>query len=60
VDRESSTVRFEPTVIESFDGVRDVAKIVGISDNHDLVAATTEHARERFDDHVSAAQSQPY
>jgi Cof subfamily protein (haloacid dehalogenase superfamily) len=60
VDRESRTVRFEPTVIPSFDGVRDVAKIVGISDDHDLVAATTEQAREKFGDHVSAAQSQPY
>jgi Cof subfamily protein (haloacid dehalogenase superfamily) len=60
VDREASTVRFEPTVIESFEGIRDVAKIVGISDDHELVAATTEHARERFGDHVSAAQSQPY
>jgi Cof subfamily protein (haloacid dehalogenase superfamily) len=60
VDRESSTVRFAPTVVESFDGVEDVAKIVGISDDHDLVAATTEQAREKFGDHVSAAQSQPY
>jgi Cof subfamily protein (haloacid dehalogenase superfamily) len=60
VDRESSTVRFEPTVVDSFDGVKDVAKIVGISDDHDLVAATTEQAREKLGDHVSAAQSQPY
>jgi Cof subfamily protein (haloacid dehalogenase superfamily) len=60
VDRESNTVRFEPTVVESFDGVEDVAKIVGVSDDHDLVAATTEQARERFGEHVSAAQSQPY
>jgi Cof subfamily protein (haloacid dehalogenase superfamily) len=60
VDREAQTVRFEPTVVESFDGVKDVAKIVGISDDHELVAATTEHAREQFGDHVSAAQSQPY
>jgi Cof subfamily protein (haloacid dehalogenase superfamily) len=60
VDRESSTVRFEPTVVESFDAVKDVAKIVGISDDHDLVAAATERAREQFGDHVSAAQSQPY
>jgi Cof subfamily protein (haloacid dehalogenase superfamily) len=60
VDRESSTVRFEPTVVKSFDGVKDMAKIVGVSDDHDLVAATAEQARERFGDHVSAAQSQPY
>jgi Cof subfamily protein (haloacid dehalogenase superfamily) len=60
VDRESGTVRFAPTVVKDFDGVKDVAKIVGVSDDHRLVAATTEHAREQFGDHVSAAQSQPY
>jgi len=60
VDQESSTVRFEPTVVKSFDGVKDVAKIVGVSDDHDLIAATTEQVREKFGDHVSAAQSQPY
>jgi Cof subfamily protein (haloacid dehalogenase superfamily) len=60
VDRESSTVRFGPTVVKGFDAVKDVAKIVGVSDNHDLVAATTRQAREKLGDHVSAAQSQPY
>jgi Cof subfamily protein (haloacid dehalogenase superfamily) len=60
VDRESSTVRFEPTVVKGFDGVKDIAKIVGISNDRGLVAATTEQAREKFGDHVSAAQSQPY
>jgi Cof subfamily protein (haloacid dehalogenase superfamily) len=60
VDRESSTVRFEPTVVKSFDSVKDIAKIVGISNDHGLVAATTEQAREKFGDRVSAAQSQPY
>jgi Cof subfamily protein (haloacid dehalogenase superfamily) len=60
VDRESKTVQFPPTVVKSFDGVTDVAKIVGISDDHDLVAATTQKARERCGDDVSAAQSQPY
>jgi Cof subfamily protein (haloacid dehalogenase superfamily) len=60
VDREASTVQFQPKVVKSFDGVKDVAKIVGISDDHDLIDAATEEARERFGDHVSAAQSQPY
>jgi Cof subfamily protein (haloacid dehalogenase superfamily) len=60
VDRESRTVRFEPTVVKSFDGVKDIAKIVGISDDLGLVVAATEQAREKFGDHVSAAQSQPY
>jgi Cof subfamily protein (haloacid dehalogenase superfamily) len=60
VEREANTVRFQPTVVESFDGVKDVAKIVGVSDKHELVAAATAAARERFGDHVSAAESQPY
>ena len=60
VDREAATVRFPPTVVASFDGVREVAKIVGVSDEHELVAASTERAREQFGEEVSAAQSQPY
>jgi Cof subfamily protein (haloacid dehalogenase superfamily) len=60
VDRESQTVAFAPKVLDSFDGVTHVAKIVGVSDDHELVARTTDQARERFGDEVSAAQSQPY
>ncbi len=60
VDKEAATVQFDPTVVKSFDGVKNVAKIVGVSDNHQLIAATTDEARERFGEHVSAAQSQPY
>jgi Cof subfamily protein (haloacid dehalogenase superfamily) len=60
VDREAKTVAFEPKVVQSFDGVEDVVKIVGISDDHDLVASATDHVRDRFGDHVSAAMSQPY
>jgi Cof subfamily protein (haloacid dehalogenase superfamily) len=60
VAREASTVQFDPTIAETFDGVADIAKIVGVSDDHELVATTTQEARETFGDHVSAAQSQPY
>jgi Cof subfamily protein (haloacid dehalogenase superfamily) len=60
VDREAKTVVFDPKAVESFDGVTEVAKIVGVSDDHKLVAKTTDQAREKFGDHVSAAQSQPY
>jgi Cof subfamily protein (haloacid dehalogenase superfamily) len=60
VDHEARTVQFAPTVVASFDGVEDVAKIVGVSDDRKLVASATAAARERFGDHVSAAQSQPY
>jgi Cof subfamily protein (haloacid dehalogenase superfamily) len=60
VDREARTVQFQPTVVADFDGVHDVAKIVGVSDDHELVARATAAAREQFGEHVSAAESQPY
>jgi Cof subfamily protein (haloacid dehalogenase superfamily) len=61
VDREAWTVRFEPTVVTSFDEVSSgVAKLVGVSDDHDKVAAATEDARRQFGSHASAAQSQAY
>jgi hypothetical protein len=61
VDREAFTVQFEPTVVHSFDGLLTaVAKIVGVSDDHDLVARVATDVHDEFGDHVSAARSQPY
>jgi len=61
VDQEARTVRFAPTVVDGYDGIRDdVAKIVGVSDDHDLVESVGGDAQERFGDEVSAARSQPY
>jgi Cof subfamily protein (haloacid dehalogenase superfamily) len=61
VDREAFTVQFEPTVVESFDGVvNGIAKIVGVSDDHALVASVATAVHDEFGDHVSAARSQPY
>jgi Cof subfamily protein (haloacid dehalogenase superfamily) len=61
IRKEADTVRFEPTVVESFDGMTDsIAKIVGVSDELDRVAEAEAAAREQFGDHVSAARSQPY
>jgi Cof subfamily protein (haloacid dehalogenase superfamily) len=61
VAREAWTVKFEPTVVESFSSVSDgVAKIVGVSDDYDAVQRAVDAVRERFGDHVSAARSQPY
>jgi len=61
VEREAHTVRFEPLVVESFDGHgAEVAKIVGVSDDHDVVAAAAERANEELGDDVSASRSQPY
>jgi Cof subfamily protein (haloacid dehalogenase superfamily) len=61
VDREAHTVQFEPTVVESFDGVEGrVAKIVGVSDDYDAVAAAESAAHDALGEHVSASRSQPY
>ena len=61
VAREAQTVQFEPTVVESFDGIETgVAKIVGVSDDHDAVAAAEQKAHLELGDHVSASRSQPY
>jgi Cof subfamily protein (haloacid dehalogenase superfamily) len=61
VERETSTVRFEPTLVSSYDDLTEgVAKIVGVSDDFDAVAAAATSARDEFGDHVSAARSQPY
>ncbi|HUA10649.1 MAG TPA: Cof-type HAD-IIB family hydrolase [Solirubrobacteraceae bacterium] len=68
VDRESATVRFEPTVVSDFGDVLDaaargegaLAKIVGVSDDHELVADVEGAARDLVGDEVSASRSQPY
>jgi hypothetical protein len=61
VARERSTVQFDPTVVDSLDPITDgVAKIVGVSDDHDLVASVAATVHDAFGDHVSAARSQPY
>ncbi len=61
VDREAWTVKFEPKVMKSIEGLTgDVAKIVGVSDDHEAVSKASAAAHERFGDHVTAAASQPY
>jgi Cof subfamily protein (haloacid dehalogenase superfamily) len=63
VARETWTVKFEPQVMPA-GGVhalaRDVAKLVGVSDDHDAVERATTAVHDKFGDHVTAAQSQPY
>jgi Cof subfamily protein (haloacid dehalogenase superfamily) len=60
-EHEASTVLFSPTVIPTYDGLLDrVVKVVGASDDHDLVARCEASIGERFGSHVSAARSQPY
>ena len=62
VDREAWTVKFQPKIMK--DGVRgltqNVAKLVGVSDDHDAVEKATTAVHDKFGDHVTAAQSQPY
>jgi Cof subfamily protein (haloacid dehalogenase superfamily) len=63
VARESLTVEFEPTIMPA-DGVRaltrNVAKMVGVSDDTTAVASATAAVHDKFGDHVTAAASQPY
>jgi Cof subfamily protein (haloacid dehalogenase superfamily) len=62
VARETWTVKFEPKIMSH--GVRgltgSVAKLVGVSDDHDAVDKATLAVHDKFGDHVSAAASQPY
>jgi hypothetical protein len=61
VAREQFTVQFAPTVVDSLDGLtNDVAKLVGVSDDHDLVQRVADSLHDEYGDHVSAARSQPY
>lgn len=61
VDRESTTVQFEPKVMtDPKEHTESVGKIVGVSDNHDAVSAATDAVHERFGNRVAASMSQPY
>jgi len=68
VDQEAGTVRFRPTVVADYRailasasrGEASLAKIVGVSDDLELVARVADEARELIGDHASVARSQPY
>jgi hypothetical protein len=61
VDREAWTVKFDPRVVDNYDNLSDhVAKLVGVSDDHDAIQRASEAAHKQFGDHVTAAASQPY
>ena len=60
VEHESRTVEFEPTVVDAFEETTGVAKLVGVSDDHDAVAAAAATARAEIGEHVSAWRSQSY
>jgi len=61
VDREEWTVKFPPTVVSAYEGLLDrIVKIVGVNDDHDVMARCVEEVQGQFGQHVSAALSQPY
>jgi Cof subfamily protein (haloacid dehalogenase superfamily) len=61
VAREQWTVKFEPILVKNFDDVLAKAvKIVGVSDDLDLVARCEKDAQDALGKGASAARSQPY
>src|SRR6266852_5879854 len=61
VAREAWTVKFEPRVVTDFDGsLHQVAKIVGVSDDHDRVRRCEADAQAAFGQRATASRSQPY
>ena len=61
VAREAATVQFQPTVVPGYDGLLDrVVKIVGVSDDHGLVAQCETALQQQFGTHASATRSQPH
>src|SRR5580692_5715319 len=61
VAREAWTVKFQPSVVTDLgDKLADVAKIVGISDDHDKVQRCEADAKAAFGQRATASRSQPY
>jgi Cof subfamily protein (haloacid dehalogenase superfamily) len=61
VAREQWTVKFAPTVVENFEALLGSAvKIVGVSDDLDLVMRCEKNAQDTFGEKASAVRSQPY
>jgi Cof subfamily protein (haloacid dehalogenase superfamily) len=62
VAREAWTVKFDAKVVPSFTDAHlaRAVKIVGVSDDLDLVAGCEKAAQKALGDKVSAARSQPY
>jgi Cof subfamily protein (haloacid dehalogenase superfamily) len=61
VAREAWTVKFEPKLVANFDDKLDhVAKIVGVSDDHDRVQRAEADAQAAFGQRATANRSQPY
>jgi Cof subfamily protein (haloacid dehalogenase superfamily) len=62
VAREAWTVKFKPTVVREFseNDLDQAVKIVGVSDDHALVARCETDVSAALEEHASAKRSQPY
>ncbi len=61
VAREQKTVQFPPKVVDDFgDSIEKAVKIVGVSDDHELIARCVKDVHAKFGSKVTAALSQPY
>lgn len=61
VAREAWTVKFQPKVVEDIEkDLAHVVKIVGVSDDFDLVKRCEADAQAAFGEHATARRSQPY
>jgi Cof subfamily protein (haloacid dehalogenase superfamily) len=61
VEREEFTVKFAPKVVPNFDAAIEAAhKIVGVSDDHDLLAKCETEMQALLGADASATRSQPY
>jgi Cof subfamily protein (haloacid dehalogenase superfamily) len=61
VAREAWTVKFQPKVVADFENdLGQVAKIVGVSDDHDRVQTCAADAQAAFGTRATAERSQPY
>jgi hypothetical protein len=61
VDHERHTIGFGPTVVAGFeDVIARIDKIVGVSDDHDLLARLEGELRQALDGEAEVQRSQPY
>lgn len=61
VAREAWTVKFKPKVVANFSDLpQQIAKIVGVSDDHDRVRRCEADAQAAFGQRATANRSQPY
>jgi Cof subfamily protein (haloacid dehalogenase superfamily) len=60
VARESAAVQFRPDVVASFDGIKQIVKLVGVSDDEPRLSGAADAVHREFGFAVSATRSQSY